>query len=93
MDFFWLIQYIIFPVAIFIYYLTNTQKHEQTYQLIKSIWYFYYAIATFFAFIGEESITSNDIVGFTIALALFEGLPGFIKIKILEIKNLFDKNN
>ena len=87
----WSFQYIIIPIVIVIYYIINIEKNEKSYQLVKSVWYFYYAIATFLNFIGEKSVTSDVIVGFTIALALYEGLPGFIKLTMWKIKALIGK--
>ena len=93
MNFSWLVQFIIFPVAIIVYYVINTKRYEKSYQLVKAIWYFYYAIATIYSYMGEESITSDILIGFTVALALFEGLPGFINLKIWMGKILFKKRN
>lgn len=86
MNFLWLLQYILFPIVIIIYYVVNAEKHEKSYQMVKSVWYFYYAIFTVLNYIGEKSVTSDVLVGFTIALALFEGLPGFIKLTIWKFK-------
>lgn len=88
MTFLWLLQYIVFPVIIIIYYIVDIEKHEKSYQMVKSVWYFYYAIFTVFNYIGEKSVASDNLVGFTVALALFEGLPGFIKLTIWKIKML-----
>lgn len=77
----------LFPVIIIIYYVSNIEKHEKSYQMVKSVWYFYYAIFTVVNYIvGEKSVASDNLVGFTVALALFEGLPGFIKLTILKFK-------
>lgn len=86
MNFLWLLQYIVLPIVIIIYYVVNTEKHEKSYQMVKSVWYFYYAIFTVLNYIGEKSATSDALVGFTVALALFEGLPGFIKLTIWKFK-------
>lgn len=88
MTFLWLLQYIVFPVIIIIYYIVDIEKHEKSYQMVKSVWYFYYAIFTVFNYIGEKSVASDNLVGFTVALALFEGVPGFIKLTIWKIKML-----
>lgn len=92
MDKLWLAKYILFPVVIIIYYVLNTKKHEKSYQLVKSIWYFYYAIATVYNLAGEKSVTSGELAGFTVALALFEGLPGFIKLTAWKIQQLNNGN-
>lgn len=88
MNFLWLLQYILFPIVIIIYYVINMKKREKSYQMVKSVWYFYYAVFTIFNYIGEKSVTSDELVGFTVGLALFEGLPGFIKLTIWKFKQL-----
>ncbi len=91
MNFLWFVRYILLPVAIVVYYVISTEKHEKSYQFVKSVWYTYYAIATVCNYVGEKSVTSDVLIGFTVALALFEGLPGFIKLTIWKIKILYDK--
>lgn len=88
MNFIWLLRYIVFPVAIIVYYVVDMEKHEKTFQMVKSVWYFYYAVLTVFNYLGEKSVTSDELVGFTVALALFEGMPGFIKLTIWKFKQL-----
>lgn len=68
---------IIIPLILVIYYKINEPKHEKAYQSIKSIWYFYSAIFLILNYFGEGSITDDHLTGFAIALALFEGVPGF----------------
>ncbi len=80
---------IIIPLILVIYYELNRVQREKSYQLAKSIWYFYSALFLIFNYFGEKSIINEHLTGFAIALALLEGTPGFWKLTEMKIKVLF----
>lgn len=79
---------IILPLAIIVYYERNKEEKQKGYQLVKSIWYFYSAVVLILNYFGEKSVTQDDLTGFAIALALFEGVPGFWELIQWKIKVL-----
>lgn len=91
-DFRWILQYIVVPIAISIYYIINTKKHERSYNMVKSVWYFYYAFFNCLFKFAISSVSNDDLIGFTVALALYEGTPGLVQLYKWKWKKILHKD-
>lgn len=80
---------IILPLIVAIYCKLDKSKGEEAYQSVKSVWYFYSALFLIYKYFGANSITEDHLTGFAIALALFEGVPGYFKFTIKKLKIFF----
>ncbi len=71
------------PLILSIYYSTNPKKQQINYELTKGAWYLIYAGAVSVDYLCYEQ--TQYIAGFTITLAIMEGVP-------LLLKRLFNVN-
>lgn len=80
-------EFIIFdiflPMILSILYSTNTKKYHNHYELTKGVWYVNYGGVVAYDYLINRQ--TRYVAGFTVCLAIMEGVP-------LILKHIFDKN-
>ncbi len=60
---------LILPLVLSILYSTNIKKHQNSYEIIKGVWYLFYGGVVAYDYL----IKSRYVTGFTLCLAIVEG--------------------
>lgn len=75
------ISFIIFnlmlPLVLSILYSTNAKKHQSNYEITKGVWYLIYGGVVACDYLINSQ--SRYVAGFTLCLAIMEGIPLFLK--------------
>lgn len=61
------------PLIMNIIYLKNPKKNQINYEITKGMWYLIYAIVVAVDYLYDKQ--TQYVVGFTITLAIMEGVP------------------
>lgn len=73
---------LILPLVLSILYSTNIKKHQNSYEITKGVWYLFYGGVVAYDYLINSQ--SRYVTGFTLCLAIMEGIP-------LILKRIFDK--
>ena len=73
---------LILPLVLSILYSTDAKKHQNSYEITKGVWYLVYGCVVAYDYLINSQ--SRYVAGFTLCLAIMEGIP-------LLLKRVFDK--
>lgn len=65
------------PLILSIYYLKNSKKQQINYELTKGVWYLFYGGIVAIDYLFSDQ--TKYIAGFTVSLAIMEGVPLLLK--------------
>lgn len=81
------IDFIIFnltlPLVLSVLYSTDMKKYQNNYEITKGVWYLFYGGVVAYDYLINSQ--SRYVAGFTLCLAIMEGVP-------LLLKRVFKKN-